>query len=346
MTMKIAAIGALLGLASFPAVVGQPALAPASKAVGAAEAFLATLDQAQRAKTVLPLNEKTRVVWSNLPTGVPMQVGATVRNGLKLGDMSASQQQAALALVASVLSPAGYKKVLDIVNADQSLEQTAGRNSTAERARSLRARRVLRRDPRNARAGRAVDCAVRRPSPGDQRDDCRRRQRADAEPYRRAAGDVSAERRDDPSAGAGERQGVRADERARCHAAEAGPAWLRSAEPRARARRRRQGDSTGRYSRFGAEPETARDAAGARLGVGHDPERRGRRVEDERRTGKPARDLLCVGRFDHQRQRGVLPRAGSDRSHRVCAAGSRGVDHIHTIYRDPTNDYGPRLRAQ
>ena len=125
MTMKIAAIGALLGLASFPAVVGQPAVAPASKAVGAAETFLATLDQAQRAKTVLPLNEKTRVVWSNLPTGVPMQVGATVRNGLKLGDMSASQQQAALALVASVLSPAGYKKVLDIVNADQNLEQTA-----------------------------------------------------------------------------------------------------------------------------------------------------------------------------------------------------------------------------
>jgi hypothetical protein len=131
MTMKVAAIGALLGLASFPAVVGQRAVAPVSKAVGAAEALLATLDQTQRDRIVLPLNDKTRVVWSNLPTGVPMQVGATVRNGLKLGDLSASQQQAALALVASVLSPAGYKKVLDIVNADQSLEEIAGRTRAA-----------------------------------------------------------------------------------------------------------------------------------------------------------------------------------------------------------------------
>jgi hypothetical protein len=125
MTMKIAAIGVLLGLASVPAAVGQRAVAPASKAAAAAETFLATLDQVQRAKAVLPRNEKTRTVWSNLPTGVRMQVGATVRNGLKLGDMSAPQQQAALALVASVLSPAGYKKVLDIVNADQSLEETS-----------------------------------------------------------------------------------------------------------------------------------------------------------------------------------------------------------------------------
>jgi hypothetical protein len=126
MTMNIAAIGVLLGVVSLPAVVGQRAAAPASRAVGAAEAFLATLDQSQRAKGVLPLNEKTRVVWSNLPTGIRMQVGPTVRNGLKLGDLSASQQQAALAAVASVLSPVGYKKVLDIVNADQALEESAG----------------------------------------------------------------------------------------------------------------------------------------------------------------------------------------------------------------------------
>jgi hypothetical protein len=126
MTMKIAALGVLLGLASFPTAVGQRADAPGSRAVSAAERFLVTLDQTQRAKTVLPLNEKTRVVWSNLPTGVKMQVGATVRNGLKFGDMSAAQQQAALALVESVLSPAGYKKILDIVNADQNLEQSAG----------------------------------------------------------------------------------------------------------------------------------------------------------------------------------------------------------------------------
>jgi hypothetical protein len=126
MTMKIAAIGVLCGLASFAVVNGQRGPAPAaSKAVGAAEAFLDTLNQSQRAKAVLPLNEKTRIVWSNLPTGVRMQVGATVRNGLKFGDMSAAQQQAARALVASVLSVSGYKKVLDIVNADERLEETS-----------------------------------------------------------------------------------------------------------------------------------------------------------------------------------------------------------------------------
>jgi hypothetical protein len=27
-------------------------------------------------------------------------------------------------------------------------------------------------------------------------------------------------------------------------------------------------------------------------------------------------------------------------------ASAPSVDHIHTIYRDPTNDYGPKLRTQ
>ena len=58
------------------------------KGVAAATAFLDTLDPSRRAKATLPLNKTTRTVWSNLPTGVTMQVGATERNGLKLGDMT------------------------------------------------------------------------------------------------------------------------------------------------------------------------------------------------------------------------------------------------------------------
>jgi hypothetical protein len=99
--------------------------APSAKAADAAKAFLAKLDDRQRAKAVLPLNEKTRTVWSNLPTGTTMQVGATERNGLKLGDMTPSQQDAALALVAAVLSRTGFQKVMNIVNADQQLEVTS-----------------------------------------------------------------------------------------------------------------------------------------------------------------------------------------------------------------------------
>jgi hypothetical protein len=125
--ITLAAIVVLLGFTTLPAVIDQraaPAGGATSKGIDAATAFLATLDAGQRTKVVLPLNATTRTVWSNLPTGVRMQVGATERNGLKFGAMSARQQEAALALVATVLSPAGYKKVLNILNADQRLEET------------------------------------------------------------------------------------------------------------------------------------------------------------------------------------------------------------------------------
>jgi hypothetical protein len=81
-----------------------------ARAVAAAEAFLATLDPPKRAKANLDLNDKTRIVWSNLPTGIAMQVGAKERNGLKLGDMTPAQEKAALALLAATLSPDGYRR--------------------------------------------------------------------------------------------------------------------------------------------------------------------------------------------------------------------------------------------
>jgi hypothetical protein len=98
-----------------------------AKAVAAANAFLATLDQNQRAKARLDLTEKSRANWSNLPTGTTFQSGATERNGLKLGDMTPPQQEAALALVAAPLSRTGYQKVMNIVNADQVLEEKTTR---------------------------------------------------------------------------------------------------------------------------------------------------------------------------------------------------------------------------
>ena len=93
-----------------------------ARAVAAAEAFLATLDSPKRARANLDLNDKTRIVWSNLPTGIAMQVGAKERNGLKLGDMTPVQEKAALALLAATLSPDGYQKAMAIVDADQVLE--------------------------------------------------------------------------------------------------------------------------------------------------------------------------------------------------------------------------------
>lgn len=101
--------------------------APAvTNAVSAAQSFLGSLDPAQRAKASIALNATTRTIWSNLPSGIKMQVGATERNGLKFGAMNAPQQQAALALLSSVLSANGYRKALNIVDADQRLEETEG----------------------------------------------------------------------------------------------------------------------------------------------------------------------------------------------------------------------------
>jgi hypothetical protein len=110
------------------------------RTVNAANAFLATLDDRQRARVRLELTEKSRSNWSNLPTGTTLQSGATERNGLKLGDMTAAQQEAALALVAAPLSRSGYQKVMNIVNADQVLEEkSSATRPAANRVRFGRA---------------------------------------------------------------------------------------------------------------------------------------------------------------------------------------------------------------
>jgi hypothetical protein len=51
-----------------------------------------------------------------------MQVGAKERNGVRLGDMTPAQEKAALALLAATLSQDGFQKAMAIVDADQVLE--------------------------------------------------------------------------------------------------------------------------------------------------------------------------------------------------------------------------------
>ena len=105
--------------------VVAPAAADAAdtttKVVAAAEAFLATLDDAQRAKVSFEYtNETQRKLWSNLPA--PM----VQRAGLRMGDLSAAQQAAAMNVVAATLSKRGYQHVVDQVAADEVLKSTAG----------------------------------------------------------------------------------------------------------------------------------------------------------------------------------------------------------------------------
>jgi hypothetical protein len=121
--MMLAVILVLVsGIAISPGQRETPAALATARAVTAAQTYLGTLDAAQRAKANPDLNEKTRIVWSNLPTGMAMQVGATDRNGIKLGDMTPAQEKAALALLATVLSRDGFQKAMAIVDADEVLE--------------------------------------------------------------------------------------------------------------------------------------------------------------------------------------------------------------------------------
>lgn len=138
---------AVIGVAVLGATAVQRASAPGDatvRAVAAADAFLASLDASRRSKANPALDAKTRTIWSNLPTGVAMQVGATERNGLKFGEMSPAQEKAALALLSATLSQDGYRKVMAIVDADQLLEtRSAPTRPPAARVRFGRAEYYL-----------------------------------------------------------------------------------------------------------------------------------------------------------------------------------------------------------
>ena len=102
--------------------LAQPAAQAAvtAKVVAAANDFLATLSDAERSKGTFGFTSSQRTGWSNLPTGIFQ------RNGLRLGDMTPRQREAALALMASALSREGYRKVTDIMNGDEVLKNAGG----------------------------------------------------------------------------------------------------------------------------------------------------------------------------------------------------------------------------
>jgi hypothetical protein len=89
------------------------------KTVAAARAFLATLDDAGRAKVSFPFNSDQKYKWSNFPTGIFQ------RNGLRMGDLSAAQREAAMNLLAAALSQQGLQKVKEIMEGDEVL-RTSG----------------------------------------------------------------------------------------------------------------------------------------------------------------------------------------------------------------------------
>ena len=98
------------------------AQSPTERVVSAANKFLAALSDEQRQKVEYAWNDaQQRARWSNLPTGfVP-------RGGINLKQMTAAQQAAAMDLLKTVLSPMGYEKVNEIRMADDDFKANGSR---------------------------------------------------------------------------------------------------------------------------------------------------------------------------------------------------------------------------
>jgi hypothetical protein len=114
------AVGFQQPAGSPPAVASAARGTVTARVVDAANAFLATLTAAERSKCTFGFTSSQRTGWSNLPTGIFR------RNGLRFGDMTPQQREAALRLVAAALSREGYRKVTDIMNGDEVLKNAGG----------------------------------------------------------------------------------------------------------------------------------------------------------------------------------------------------------------------------
>jgi Protein of unknown function (DUF3500) len=121
--MKVFRLRAVSRMGLLLAVVFS--LAPATpqtatpRVVKAADAFLGTLDARQRQRVLYPFDDdEQRRRWSNFPTSfVP-------RGGISLKEMTPTQRSAAMALLTSGLSPRGLEKVKQIMEGDEVLKST------------------------------------------------------------------------------------------------------------------------------------------------------------------------------------------------------------------------------
>src|SRR5215208_6667609 len=84
-----------------------------SQTVAATEAFLDTLDDTQREQVTYDFDSDEKSGWSNFPVPV------VERPGLPFSDMTEEQQQAAMAILQAALSEEGYKKTVGIMVGDQ-----------------------------------------------------------------------------------------------------------------------------------------------------------------------------------------------------------------------------------
>ena len=86
----------------------------------AALAFLDMLSSTQRTQAVLSFDDPRRSNWSNLPPGI-----FNNRNGVRLGDLTEMQVQAAHRFLATALSADGYATTMAVVNAEDQLADSS-----------------------------------------------------------------------------------------------------------------------------------------------------------------------------------------------------------------------------
>lgn len=106
---------------------GQPDVT--ARVVASAQALLKTLDENQRARVQYPFDNLQKTNWSNLPSGIYK------RNSLRIGDLAPAHRAAVMNVLSAALSAEGYRKVNEIMAGDEVLRTNAsGRGGGRGRA--------------------------------------------------------------------------------------------------------------------------------------------------------------------------------------------------------------------
>ncbi len=106
-----------------PVAPFAPADAQTTKIVGAAQAYLASLNTAQRTASLFAYNDAAqRKLWSNFPTGIVQ------RKGVTWGELNETQRTRLMDLLNAVLSPDGVRMMREQMDADEYLKLNPQQN--------------------------------------------------------------------------------------------------------------------------------------------------------------------------------------------------------------------------
>jgi hypothetical protein len=114
-------VGLVLAALVGAAFVAQETESSGPRMVSAAEKFLASLSEEQKAKAVFAFDSKERTNWFFIP--LQDQQKKSTRKGLPLEEMTAQQREAAKQLIRAGTSAAGYDKATTIMSLETILRE-------------------------------------------------------------------------------------------------------------------------------------------------------------------------------------------------------------------------------